>query len=221
MKAGKVLLGAAVGVGAIAAAPFTGGGSLFGGATLIASLAGAGGLATAAGVAGATVAGVADDLVTKKQKEEAEKKAYEKAKAEMELKIQNLYNSIETFRDKIYEYQKLQDYSMAVFAIGFSVANCDGEMTNDEIEGVNEFVAGKVFNQYPKNLQNAILDMKKNPPTFNETMQYIKKIPRDIWDVFDEVIELTMLLDGVIKEEEKAYLTAWKKFKSENQSCEV
>ncbi len=39
---GKILAGAAVGVGAVAAAPFTGGGSLLGGASLIASLTGAG-----------------------------------------------------------------------------------------------------------------------------------------------------------------------------------
>lgn len=39
---GKALIGAVVGVGAIAAAPFTGGGSLFAGATLMSSLAGAG-----------------------------------------------------------------------------------------------------------------------------------------------------------------------------------
>ena len=37
----KILGGAAVGVGAIAAAPFTGGGSLFGAATLLTSLTGA------------------------------------------------------------------------------------------------------------------------------------------------------------------------------------
>ncbi len=47
---GKILAGAAVGVGAVAAAPFTGGGSLLGAATLASSLAGAGTVAAAAGV---------------------------------------------------------------------------------------------------------------------------------------------------------------------------
>lgn len=46
---GKVLAGVAVGVGAVAAAPFTGGGSLLGGASLIASLSGAGTIAAAVG----------------------------------------------------------------------------------------------------------------------------------------------------------------------------
>ena len=41
----KVLGGVAIGVGAIAAAPFTGGGSILGAATLVGSLTGAGALA--------------------------------------------------------------------------------------------------------------------------------------------------------------------------------
>ena len=52
----KIAAGAAVGVGAIAAAPFTGGGSILGAVTLAGSLAGGGTIAaaTVAGVAGAS-----------------------------------------------------------------------------------------------------------------------------------------------------------------------
>ena len=50
----KILAGAAIGVGAVAAAPFTGGGSVLGAATLVASLSGAG---TAAAAVGAGVVG--------------------------------------------------------------------------------------------------------------------------------------------------------------------
>ncbi len=60
----RIILGAALGVGAIAAAPFTGGGSVLGAATLASSLSGIGtGLAAAtAGVVGAAVAdGMADE----------------------------------------------------------------------------------------------------------------------------------------------------------------
>lgn len=60
----RMLLGAVLGIGAIAAAPFTGGGSVLGAATLAGSLSGVGtGLAAAtAGVVGAAVAdGMADE----------------------------------------------------------------------------------------------------------------------------------------------------------------
>ena len=57
MSMGRALLGAAIGIGAVAAAPFTGGGSILGAATLAGSLSGVGtGLAAAtAGFLGAAV----------------------------------------------------------------------------------------------------------------------------------------------------------------------
>ena len=60
----RIILGAALGIGAIAAAPFTGGGSVLGAATLAGSLSGFGtGLAAAtAGLVGAAIAdGMADE----------------------------------------------------------------------------------------------------------------------------------------------------------------
>ena len=64
LHVGHMLLGALLGVGAVAAAPFTGGGSVLGAATLASSLSGLGtGLAAAtAGTVGAAVAdGMADE----------------------------------------------------------------------------------------------------------------------------------------------------------------
>ncbi len=64
MGMGRIVLGALIGVGAVAAAPFTGGGSILGTATLSASLAGIGtGIATlAAGFVGAAIAdGLGDE----------------------------------------------------------------------------------------------------------------------------------------------------------------
>ena len=66
----KVIGGAVIGVGAIAAAPFTGGGSLLGAASLASSLAGAGALAAGAGAAGATAGAV----MGRREKEEEERK---------------------------------------------------------------------------------------------------------------------------------------------------
>ena len=70
MGLGKILAytvgGVALGVGAVAAAPFTGGGSLLGGASIIASLAGAGVVAGVAGVAGAAGGAVVQNFEDKK-----------------------------------------------------------------------------------------------------------------------------------------------------------
>ena len=72
MGFGKILGLAVLGVGAIAAAPFTGGGSILGAATIAGSLAGAGTIAAAAG-AGAVGAGVGYALSRKEEEEEEAK----------------------------------------------------------------------------------------------------------------------------------------------------
>ena len=64
MGAGRIILGTAIGIGAVAALPFTGGGSVLGAATLASSLSGVGTgiLATAAGFVGAALAdGLGDE----------------------------------------------------------------------------------------------------------------------------------------------------------------
>ena len=102
MNYGKILGLAALGVGAVAAAPFTGGGSILGAVTLAGSLAGAG---TIAAAAGAGVAGAAAGYAMSR-KEEEEKKSKEneiaKLKEQFEkmkkLDIQNLdYNNTKIF----------------------------------------------------------------------------------------------------------------------------
>lgn len=64
MGVGKVIAGIAIGVGAVAAAPFTGGGSLLAGAGLVGSLAGAGALAVGAGLVGGIIGGAIDEFLT-------------------------------------------------------------------------------------------------------------------------------------------------------------
>lgn len=92
MGLGKILAytvgGVALGVGAVAAAPFTGGGSLFGAATLAGSLMGAGTIAAAAGTA--AVAGGAGAYVARKENEEDEKSNQELEEVKKELVEQKL-----------------------------------------------------------------------------------------------------------------------------------
>lgn len=86
----KILAGSTVGVGAVAAAPFTGGGSLLGGASLIASLSGAGTIAAAIGagtVGGLVGAAVAEDDENKMEQAKEQARAEEKAENALQIKI--------------------------------------------------------------------------------------------------------------------------------------
>lgn len=86
LKVGRIILGAMIGVGAVAAAPFTGGGSVLGTTTLSASLSGIGaGLASIfTGLVGAAIAdGLADEAECN-----AYADGYEEAKSEFETEEQ-------------------------------------------------------------------------------------------------------------------------------------
>lgn len=91
MGFGKILGLAALGIGAIAAAPFTGGGSILGAATIAGSLAGAGTIAAAAG-AGAVGAGVGYAL---SRKEEEEEQAKNEKIAELRKKAEKFEEAFE------------------------------------------------------------------------------------------------------------------------------
>ena len=97
---GKILAGAVVGVGAVASAPFTGGGSLLGGATILTSLAGAGTIAAAVGLgaAGATVGSYIADT----DKEDGRREGKNEAGAEYLIKMNELNRKL---RDVLGEIQ--------------------------------------------------------------------------------------------------------------------
>ncbi len=120
---GKVLIGGSLGVLAVAAVPFTGGGSLFGAATIASSLAGAGGIAGAVGVAGGGVGALVQG-VEDKQKEKIVKTAKEYA-------FQDGMN--EGVAKTAQEIKKLVDFYLATTALSFYIARADGEIDEAEM----------------------------------------------------------------------------------------
>ena len=103
MDAWKILGGVAIGVGAVAAAPFTGGGSVLAGATALSSLAGAGTIAAAVG-AGAVGAGVGAKMA---YDEEQEKEEERKKQAEQNLRLQKME---EALKDAEPQLKEQEDY---------------------------------------------------------------------------------------------------------------
>ncbi|EDZ62137.1 hypothetical protein SMGD1_0270 [Sulfurimonas gotlandica GD1] len=203
MGFGKILGLAALGVGAVAAAPFTGGGSLFGAATLGASLAGAGAIATGAGVAGAA-AGAA---WSRKDDENEQKKDEE---------ISSLNKKAEKFQqafeDAVNEFKgdkEYFNYIIACSAVGIAAANSDGEIVKEEIDEINEFVGGISNANYPKHVVEAIAKLIDNPPTLNEAISYMKHVQKSNHESIRDLIELVIEADGKVLEEEKAFLEAF------------
>ncbi|MGL6001903.1 MAG: hypothetical protein ACRCZ4_07380, partial [Plesiomonas sp.] len=120
---GKILTGIAVGVGAVAAAPFTGGGSLLGGVSLIASLSGAGTIATAVGagaVGGLVGAAVADS--DEEEVKQAKEKGRAEGRAESAVQMEKLLNKLSQALEKLKSHDEHFKAIIAMEAVGVSCA---------------------------------------------------------------------------------------------------
>lgn len=205
---GKILAGVAIGVGAVAAAPFTGGGSVLAGATALTSLAGAGTIATAVGVGlvgGITGAVIADT-------EEEEKKAiHDKGKSEgmaiAQQRIAALEKKLSSALQQLKSTDELFNAIIALEAVGVACAACDDDFSDAEKEEIGEFVRGMMAQTIPERVKAKIQDIYDNPPTVQEAFTLAENSGLEM-AMFEEVIQFVMEIDG-IKPEEKVFVRAW------------
>jgi uncharacterized tellurite resistance protein B-like protein len=205
MRLGKVLRFAALGVAAVAAAPFTGGGSILAATTAAGSLAGAGAVAAAAGAAtvGAGVGKVLSDRDERKEEEIKEENA------SLNIKAQKYEKEIKEAIKRFEGDKEYFNYIIATTAIGISMANADGEISEEERLELDEFVGGIAQSNYPEHIKDSIHDIYKNPPSFNAAIQHLEKVNPSNYESIKDMLELVMEADGVIHEKEKAFLSAF------------
>lgn len=213
MGLGKVLAGVGLGVGAVALAPFTGGGSIIGAATLGASLAGAGAVAVGAGVVGGAVGAAA----SKKKESDitsARNEGFREGKAENAVEINKLKDRIVALNEKLKDMTQLEDYIMAFTAVGVACAKCDGYFSDVERRDLDEFLYGMSQYGFSESLQQSITDLKNAKLTFNDAMVYVKKIDSKDWDIIDDIIDIVAEADNYVNKDERAFKEAWLQFKA-------
>ncbi len=209
MGLGKILAytvgGVALGVGAVAAAPFTGGGSLFGAATLAGSLMGAGTIAAAAGTAAAV--GGAGAYVARKENEEDEKVNQELA--EQKLRADKLEEGIKKALITFQGDREYFNYIIGLTAIGLAMANVDGEIAPEEARELEQFIGGIANSNYPPYVKQAIDDLYENVPNLMTAMKYISKINPKNHETIRDLIKLVMMVDNIRHEREVAFIQAF------------
>ncbi|RUA32324.1 MAG: hypothetical protein DSY76_00595 [Bacteroidetes bacterium] len=196
MGIGKILGMAALGVGAVALAPFTGGGSVAGAATLAASLAGAEAIAAGAAVAGVT-AGYA---MNRREEEEEEEKQKEIVKANKKA---------EKMTKIAKAHEEHTNYILALSALGISIANADGKISKEELEELHEFIGGLSAEKYPEHIIEQINNLIDNPPTFNEALEYLNRVEIENFAPIRDILVTIAEADGETHIMEEAYLQAF------------
>ena len=101
---------------------------------------------------------------------------------------------------------------IALEAVAVACAVCDGDFSETERLEIAEFVRGMLAQNIPEAVKLKIEKVYNNPPTIKEAYQLAKESGIPI-DLFDEVIQFVMEVDGV-KEEEKAFAQAWSQLKA-------
>lgn len=204
----RILGGVALGVGAVAAAPFTGGGSILGAATLAGSLAGAGTAAAAVGVGAAGgIVGAALNEMDEKEKEEEKKYAFKRGMKKGEEETKKKIEQILT------DYKRRDFFLLASVAIGICFANCDGYISEEEEYEINYFVGETLKNpNIPEQVKNQVKRIYEKKETFSLIEYYLDKLNMKELKVLDEMIEGVIMADGKETKEETSLRKVWLKY---------
>tara|TARA_B100001059_G_C17708353_1_gene514042 strand:- start:160 stop:819 length:660 start_codon:yes stop_codon:yes gene_type:complete len=209
----KVIGGAAIGVGAVAAAPFTGGGSILGAATLVSSLTGAGAIAAGVGAVGATAGAVANRREKKLEKDkifQAKKEGKQESEIEKAIEIEKLKAELACI---LADIEIRENFLVTAFAVGICAANADNEICESEKEEIEELVAGLGRNKtLSKVTQDRLKEWYKNPPNLTTVWAIIKNNKLDSPDyleTFDKIVNMVVWADGEKNIHEDEFINAW------------
>lgn len=194
---GKGLMGAAIGVCAIAAAPFTGGGSVLAGTSLV------GALSSGAAIASATVAaaaGATGGMISQADENERKSTQIKKAKkaAFKDGVNEGIYLSAEALKN-------MAAFSLSLTALAYYFARCDGSIDEEEMLELDFYLTSlKMHKDMPKPIKKELAKIgKNNVLSFEDVKCYLDDISLDTLIELLEVIDNIINADGVITVEEE------------------
>ncbi|WP_052470670.1 TerB family tellurite resistance protein [Vibrio owensii] len=195
----------AAGIGAVVAAPVTGGGS-------VAALIGAAGTTTAAGVALGAAAGLAGSALTDNSEEKARAEGRNQGRAEKAKEVEKLKSALEQQERHFASHKDYEDYLIALTSVGMACASCDGHISQEEQTEIQEFVAGIASSKLPDSVKKRIKDITNDQISLNTAFELAKPFMKSAKDKQDflDVIEMTMEADGYVSGKEKLFLESWK-----------
>lgn len=211
MSAWQILAGAAVGAGcgvaAMVAAPVLA-------PVGVLTLAGAGIGVAAGGALGAAGGKAAADAANA-----AEREAYNCGKAEekarQEAKFNGLLGKLDRLKQQHQDIQAFEKRMVALFAVGFSAAACDGAVSREEQELIESFVGGAAFKWQSTSLRAKVAKLAKAPPSFGDAMVLLDEVADPSLDeLIDDLLELTIMADGAEAAAETAFRAAWRRHKA-------
>lgn len=179
-------------------------------------------------VGGVITAGAAHGLGKEKGKREGEQKAMAKNAIkikELENNVKNKENEIEKIKEELnklvlkitkhyHGQQKFEQFIICLIAVGVAMAACDGDVDENEVRDLREYVLGAMGGALPAHIENKIGELFKTPPRFEQAMLYVAKLDQEVWPMIDIILAVVSEADGEVLKSERHFLQQWEAYKA-------
>ncbi len=205
-KLGKIFAGAGIGVLAIAAAPFTGGGSLFAaGVGLSGALAGAGTVAAAAG-AGLACAGIGAAAASVEEDEQMER--------EKKARASGFSDGVNEGKAKTYsQVERFTNFYLATASLSYYIARCDGSISEEEkLEIDYDLDAIRKNCDMPDWVKKELVEIESKALAWWQVVRYLDKVGIDTLERLKNDVDEIVEADNTILPQEKAAKETFEKY---------
>ena len=98
---------------------------------------------------------------------------------------------------------------IAMQAVAQACAACDGEVSPDQQEQINELLLGMGAKWLPPQIRNALDALISQPPSLQEAFAIASQVGTDAQDLFQEIVRFVIYLDNQANDAEQQFLAHW------------
>lgn len=96
-------------------------------------------------------------------------------------------------------YHDFENSVMAMYSLGLALADEDRSFWNEHLENL-EIITGLSSNKLPQHIQDAIVSLKHNPPSWNDALIAAKKVKLPKSDI-DDIVDIIAFVRGYANSE--------------------
>lgn len=98
---------------------------------------------------------------------------------------------------------------IAMQAVAQACAACDGEVSHDEQEQIDELILGMGAKWLPPQVRTALDALISQPPSLQEAFAIASQVGADAQDLFQEIVRFVIYLDDQANDAEQQFLAHW------------
>lgn len=167
-------------------------------------------------IAAGGVAGAAWGDSDESARQEGYSEGQKEAKAEYSMKINKLEKTLAMALDRLIDNKANIDYFNAKFAmvaVAVACTNCDGKISIDKRDEIEQFVNGLSSISLPNHVKERIQRLYEKPLNIRESFALAQKSGLE-WSVFDDVVNLMIHTDGITHDNKDAFVQVWKQLRA-------